>query len=307
MKSCANCGINFNDGVQCMGCKKHLDFSCASVSETTWRKMGSDRRAQWKCLACKSSPVPLSPQPSASLDTVLSEIRELRQQLSSLPTLVSSIKSIKEELIELKKSFEFSSGRLDDFDARLVELEVKASEFDNLRDTVSSLQAEVVSTRSDFCSFDHRTRLNNVEIKGVPVKKNENLFSVLDAISSKINYNCPKTQINYISRVPIHNSKEKLVIVSFLNRYIKDDFIAAARANKELSTKDIGVQGPPHRIYVNDHLSIEYKKLLNRAKTAAKEKQYEFVWVKHGKIHVRKDVNCKTFIVRRESDLNKII
>lgn len=185
--------------------------------------------------------------------------------------------------------------------------ETKASEFEKVKDTVSILETELASTKLELSTHDQRSRLNNVEIKGVPLKKDENLFSIVDAISRKISYSCPKSQINYISRVPMHNSKEKLVIVSFLNRYIKEDFIAAARADKDLSTSDIGFQGASQRVYVNDHLSVESKKLLNKTKSAANEKRYEYVWVKHGKIHVRKDVNCKPFIIRKETDLNKIV
>ncbi|KAF9416461.1 hypothetical protein HW555_006222 [Spodoptera exigua] len=263
---------------------------------------------QWKCPACRvSSPTLLSPQPTASLDTVLSEIREMKHQLLDLPTLVNDLRSIKDELSDLKKCYDFSSGRLDEFDTRLNNLESKVSEFEKVQDTVLSLQSELASAKLELMSHDQRSRLNNVEIKGVPLKKDENLFSIVEAIGRKIKYNCPKAQINYISRVPIHNSKEKLVIVSFLNRYVKEDFVAAARADKDLSTSDLGFQGASHRIYVNDHLSVESKKLLNKTKIIAKEKRYEFVWVKHGKIHVRKNVNCNTFIVRKEQDLNKIV
>ncbi|KAH9643581.1 hypothetical protein HF086_011362 [Spodoptera exigua] len=308
MKTCASCNERFNDGVQCSSCKKYLDFSCASMTEVGWKKLGADRRAQWKCPACRvSSPTLLSPQPTASLDTVLSEIREMKHQLLDLPTLVNDLRSIKDELSDLKKCYDFSSGRLDEFDTRLINLESKVSEFEKVQDTVLSLQSELASAKLELMSHDQRSRLNNVEIKGVPLKKDENLFSIVEAIGRKIKYNCPKAQINYISRVPIHNSKEKLVIVSFLNRYVKEDFVAAARAEKDLSTSDLGFQGAPHRIYVNDHLSVESKKLLNKTKIIAKEKRYEFVWVKHGKIHVRKNVNCNTFIVRKEQDLNKIV
>ncbi|XP_047019680.1 uncharacterized protein LOC124646008 [Helicoverpa zea] len=308
MKTCAVCNDQFNDGVQCASCRKHLDFSCANVSEVGWRRLGVDRRAQWKCPGCRApSPVLLSPQPPASLDTILSEVRDMKRQLLDLPSLIHDLRSIKEELSELKKSYDFSSSRLDDFDSRIGALEAKASQLGKLQDTVSSLQAEVASTKLELSSHDQRSRLNNVEIKGIPLKKDENLFLVVDSICRKIKYSCDKTLINYISRVPIRKSKDKLLVVSFLNRYVKEDFVAAARAVKDLSTADLGFQGAPQRIYVNDHLSVESKMLLNKTKSTAKDKCYEFVWVKHGKIHVRKDVNCKPFIVRRETDLNKII
>lgn len=221
--------------------------------------------------------------------------------------LVEDIRSIKTELTELKTSCDYSSDKLDEFSSRLVPVKTKASELERLQETVNLLKADLLKTQLELASNEQRSRLNNVEIKGVPLKKDENLFSIVDAISSKIKYSCPKTQINYISRVPIYNSKEKLIIVSFLNRYIKEEFIAAARADKELSTSDIGFHGSPQRVYVNDHLSVESKKLLSKVKIIAKDKNYAYIWVKHVKIHVRKTTETKPFIIRRDADLNKII
>ncbi|KAF9795652.1 hypothetical protein SFRURICE_017725 [Spodoptera frugiperda] len=224
MKTCAACNVQFSDGVQCGSCRKHLDFGCANISESGWRKLGTTRMAQWKCPTCRSSsPAMLTPEP-ASLETILSEIRDMKVQLQNLPTLVGDLRVIKEELAELKITWEGASGRLDDFDTRLAEVEAKASG-----------------------------------------------------------------------------------LMSFLNRYVKEDFIAAARAVKDLSTSHIGFQGTSQRVYINDHLSVEYKKLLSRVKILAKEKCYEFVWVKHGKIHVLKNANSKVIIIRKETDLNKIV
>ncbi|XP_026729543.1 uncharacterized protein LOC113495137 [Trichoplusia ni] len=177
---------------------------------------------------------------------------------------------------------------------------------EKLQESINCLQTDIAKIKFEFASQDQRSRLNNVEIKGVPLKKDENLFSIFDSISRKIKYNCPKTQINYISRVPIYNSSERLIIVSFLNRYSKEDFIAAARANRDLSAPDIGYQGSSNRIYINDHLSVEHKKLLSRVKAIAKEKSYEYVWFKHGKIHALKNQSSKLVIIRKDADLNKI-
>jgi hypothetical protein len=113
-------------------------------------------------------------------------------------------------------------------------------------------------------------------------------------------------KINHISRVPIHNSKDKLIIVSFINRYIKEDFIASARLKKSILAEDIGFQGIKQRVFINDHLTAENKKLLTSTKTLLKQKGYMYVWVKHCKIHVRKDDNSKAFVIHSERDLNKL-
>lgn len=138
MKTCAVCSEQFNDGVQCGSCKKFMDFTCASVSKSGWRRLGTDRRAQWKCPNCRlSSPAFNNPETPASLDTILSEIRDMKRQLQTLPTIIDDIRIIKDELTDLKTTCDSSRDKLGEFNTRLVELETKASQFDILQETVT--------------------------------------------------------------------------------------------------------------------------------------------------------------------------
>ncbi|CAK1595945.1 unnamed protein product [Parnassius mnemosyne] len=72
------------------------------------------------------------------------------------------------------------------------------------------------------------------------IKRDENLFSIVENICTQVGYTIPKHQINYIARVPTHFGKDKSIIVNFINRYIKEEFVAAARAKKFMTAKDIG-------------------------------------------------------------------
>ncbi|XP_022830959.1 uncharacterized protein LOC111359599 [Spodoptera litura] len=309
MKTCALCNIGFSDGVQCAACKGYLDFGCAGISENGWRRLGSDRRSTWKCPACRiSSPSPspaLTPEP-VSIETVLHEIRDIKAQLINLPCLLESIKTMKEELNSLKVSHDFNSGQLQDFSTRLTGLETRMVTLERLQDSVQSLQSDVDTIKSEQAASDQRSRLNNIEIKGIPLRKDENLFSILDKVSDGVKFALPRTQINYISRVPTYNSREKSIIVGFLNRYVKEDFVAAARLCRDLSTRDLGFDGPSNRIFVNDHLNSGSKKLLNKTRLLAKERDFRYVWVKHSKIHVRRQDGSPVIIISSERDLNKL-
>lgn len=307
---CAMCDSSFVDGVQCGACKKHLDFSCANVQEVAYRKWRSDKRAAWQCPKCKNpgpsnNPSPLNDE-SASLDVILREIRSLKVQLSSLPILIDDVRKIKEEIADLKASCEFNSAELKDFSERLSSVESKLPDVMRIQDTVKATHEAISVVKHDFSAKEQWARLNNIEIKGVPLKKGENLFTIVDTISKVINYTVPKTQINYISRIPVHNSKEKSIIVCFINRYIKEEFVAAARALKILTVDDLGFAGAG-RVFINDHLTPAHKKLLTKTKSVLKAKDYRYIWVKHGKIHVRKNDMAHVIIINSESDLNKII
>lgn len=196
--------------------------------------------------------------------------------------------------------------RLDGFQAKVAVVETKLSKMEHLHAVIDSLGNEVSSLKAQLSAADQRSRLNNVEIKGVPLKKDENLFSIVDAIGKEINLSVPRAQINYLYRVPLHGSKDKAIVVSFTNRYTKEEFVAAARARKGLAAPDIGFRDSVRRIYINDHLSMEYKILLNKVKSLAKENGFNFVWVKYGKIHVRKNDTSPVFTITQESDLNKL-
>lgn len=106
-----------------------------------------------------------------------------------------------------------------------------------LQDKIISLSNELTLIKNNLANRDQWYRLNNIEIKGIPIKKNENLFIIMDNICKAIGFPVDKSHINYISRVRVHNSKEKSIIVSFTNRNIKEDLIASARAKKKISAE----------------------------------------------------------------------
>lgn len=307
---CSTCGSTFNDGVQCGVCKKHLDFGCAQITETGWRKLGNERRAAWKCSTCRTlsptPPAPVGTSEPASLEAVLKEVRDLKRHLLSLPTLIDDVKSIKDELKDLRSGCDFINNRLEGFNVKFTDIENRVTNIELLQKTVASMETTIASLSSQICASDQRSRLNNVEIKGVPFRREENLFSLVESISKVIDHSFSKSQINYLNRAPLHGSKDKTIIVSFINRYVKEEFIAYARACKTLSAADIGFSGVNQRIFVNDHLNATMKTLLNKTKSLAKEKKYNYVWVKYGKIHIRKNDTSPAFVVSRETDLNKI-
>lgn len=94
--------------------------------------------------------------------------------------------------------------------------------------------------------------------------------------------------------------------MSLHNRYLRDDFITAAKKYKALSTSDLGLNGNT-KIFVNDHLTVENKQLLNKAKLLAREKDFAYVWVKNCVIFTKKNVTSPTHVIKSEKDLKKII
>ncbi|XP_048488131.1 uncharacterized protein LOC125491089 [Plutella xylostella] len=207
------------------------------------------------------------------MEEVLQKLAEVTAKLDDLPKLMLEVGALKSNMDEVKQS----CSKIDEFAAKLDGIDKRIMSLELLKDEVSTIKASFESLKEDFAQKDQWSRLNNVEIKGIPIKKNENLFTVAKLLSNHVGYPIENSQINYISRIPIHNSKEKSILISFLNRYVKEEFISTARA-KKITASDMDLGPADQRIYVNDHLSPIYKNLLTRAKSLAKEKNYKYVW-----------------------------
>lgn len=311
---CFSCKCVTSDGVQCSGCKQHRCYPCGGISEAGYRKLGPDRRASWKCHQCKLSMTPASSSmnsatpttESASLELVLSELRDVKRQIASLCSVVDDIKELKNEVSELKKSCQFASAKLDDYEVKFAKVDSKISEISNMQVVVTSTQSAVAGLKDQIEAMEQWSRLSNVEIRGVPFKKDENLFSVIDSIGKATGFQIQRSQLNYVSRVPTF-SKDKSIVASFINRYVKENFIASARTFKELKASDIGFGNSVQRVFVNDHLTPASKQLLTKAKQKASELGYSYKWVKYGKVHIRKNDTSPVIIIGKDSDLNKIV
>ncbi|KAH9638118.1 hypothetical protein HF086_014979 [Spodoptera exigua] len=304
-----------SEGVHCSVCNQTLHFHCSGITEAGHRKLG-DRRLTWRCSKCKISGLtqttnsPRSPKPESE-PTILSEIRALSEKLAPLEGLKDEILAMKSEFADLKSSLskEFNDT-VKEFSVKIINMEQRIVLMENMQDQVNQLQSRLEKLEEESDKQDQWSRMSNVEIKGVPQGKNENLFDILSRIGAKIKYNVPKTQINFITRVPSpQKDRVKPIIVSFCNRYVKEDFVAAARLESKttpLSTSQIGMPGN-HRIYVNDHLTLKSKILLTKTKKAAAETNFQYVWVKHARIHARKTDTSPVLFVKSEKDLAKIV
>ena len=310
MFKCGSCNNDVRDGAQCSACMRCYDFSCAGVTEAGYRKLG-DRKSKWKCLSCKGGASPLATSTAAvpsplDVDRVMNELKNLSQQMSTIKTLVEEMKSIKSELKDLKTSVEFAHDSVKSCVEKISSLEDRMKLLDDNRHDIESLQKKMELLESSMKDYEQRSRLNNVEIKGIPMTKSENLYEIISKVSVVIGCEISKNQINYIARVPMRNdNKNKTIIATFNNRYVKEDFVASARAHKMLVVSDLGFQGGT-RIYINDHLTVENKMLLNKTKQAARDMGFMYVWVRNCKIFVRKNSESPIIVVKSEIDLKRM-
>ncbi|XP_063826989.1 uncharacterized protein LOC135076453 [Ostrinia nubilalis] len=313
MPKCASCSADARDVAQCSSCMLCYDFNCAGITEGGFRKLG-DRKTTWKCPRCKGGSTPKlsssnSPSPSflsPDSELLMSEIKKLSSQLAALAGLAHDVKAIKEDIQQLKSSVEFAHESSKLCKEKLNDLEIRVSAVEANHEENIALVRRVSHLEDIVKQKDQTDRLNNAEIKGIPYKDSENLIETIMKLGSQINCKVTQPDINYIVRVPTRNDqKNKNIIVNFNNRYLKENFVACARAHKNVSATQLGFVSES-KIFVNDHLTIENKILLNKAKKEAKDRGYSFVWVKNCKIFVRKNPTSPIKNIKSDLDLKKL-
>lgn len=314
MFKCTTCKVPCSEGAVCCVCNCKYDFKCGNITQLGYKKLGT---RGWKCPKCKSSPKPSppptpssgsqSPVPDQLLNSMQSQLNKISLQLVPLSSLAEDVKAIRSEMNDLRESLDMAHGMIDKFSNSVKSLEDRVSSVEKTAACVSNLQVEINKLKQEIDEKDQWARANNVEIRGIPMKKNENLYTIAERIGKIGKLDIKKDDINYIARVPtrVPNS-EKPIIISFNNRYKKEEFVASTRQSKNLNLAnlDFSVQ---KEFYVNDHLTQRNKTILNKTKALAREHHFRYVWVKHTKIMARKTDTSPILYIRNESDLKKIL
>ncbi|KAJ2937329.1 hypothetical protein O0L34_g17641 [Tuta absoluta] len=313
MALCAKCFDDVEDEVICGQCSGNLHYKCSGLLESTWTRKTPDKKLEWRCQTCRSGgKPPLSPTPEdpSSMKQLLAEMKTLTAKVSVLGSLPNDIKALKDQYSSLQEFVKLANDSIAEFSGKIKILEGRMSQLENAKkDQVIAIQTRLDAIEDGLNEKEQWSRMSNVEIKGVPQSKNENLFDVVTTIGKLIQFPIQKMQLNFVTRIPTRDSKQtKPIIVCFNNRYVKEDFIAAARITMKkspITASALGFTGND-RIFVNDHLTFRNKTLLTKAKKVKEEKGFQYLWAKHCKIFLRKTDTSPIILIKSEKDLIKL-
>ncbi|KAH6923050.1 hypothetical protein HPB50_020774 [Hyalomma asiaticum] len=180
-------------------------------------------------------------------------------------------------------------------------------------DTMKQKQEELVASNKALLSrnealekrvadLEQYSRMNNVEIKGIPSSQGEDCIAILKQIGDAIEYPISPTDIDTAHRVASRSS-DKSIIARFCSRDKKNEFIRKARRAR-LRTDHVGFTGSTNMpIYVNDHLTIDNKKLFSKALSLKKENKWKYLWTENCQIKARKSDDSRVYRIMTESDL----
>lgn len=320
MVSCACCLVPIKseaDKVVCAQCKVAYRRECVRVRAVKQQK-------DWLCPTCVSKKIKNDNTPLKSVEIVPERQRDATnydQNVSSneLTTLIrreiqgaiaeqlplsiktcmaNELKTIKEDLSllrDLKESVTFIS---DEFERLKSEIMVTRELNHQLKADNDKLNHRVEDLSTRLSLMEQYTRQENLEINGLPENASENLLSVVVQLGKVVSSTVKEADIVNVTRVrklDSTNNRPRSIIVKVSSKKIRDEVLANVikfnkdNVNDKLNTRHLGYGGGKSPVFVSEHLSPLNKIIHAEARKAAKEKGYRFVWVRDGRILIRKD------------------
>ncbi|KAH9632079.1 hypothetical protein HF086_015283 [Spodoptera exigua] len=254
-------------------------------------------------------------QQTSALETVVAEIKVLKTQNSSIQNINQEIRDsidfmnskfeeMRQQMDNLKRENQAYKISIANLERKVEDLQVRSHTSDNdLTDKLSGMELKIES-------LEQQARLNNIEICNLPERRDEDLLELVEKIGATIKCLIPRQEVLAVHRVPharaMENNKPKNIVVKLASRTLRDNVLSAYRLCKNVTSDLIGMSGTPHKMYLNEHLTLYNKQLFRTCREVARKYNVKYVWIRNATILVKATDGSKTFAVRCQSDVNKI-
>lgn len=304
--------VSEEESVGCDGfCEQWFHIKCANLSKKRFQTLCKNKGEKWFCKNCQqeylNSSISTSQDRNSrnSRDEILSEVL---RKLGTLDTIVV-------EQQKLRSSFEHSIASISE-ELKSVKLELtKISEVnENLATKVATLENKNNQMTNDLSKLKTEnellkqyTRMNNLEIHGIPVLKNEDVTEIVKNLGKVLQVQVNNSDIDCCHRLPASRPEmPPPLLVKFCSRGKKNEILYAKKSRKEhLKSVELGINAPSRPIYINEHLT-EINKLLHKQARDLKKAGYKYVWTRDCKIYARQHESAKTHRIQTEEDVQRL-
>lgn len=235
-------------------------------------------------------------------------INDLRNDINK------QLKAFGEEIGSLTESINFMN---DSFEKLNADVNTCKNKIATITKENESLRHEMNAMTNRFNQLEQISRASNLEIQCVPERKSENLITIVTQLANTISCPINESDIFYCSRIAKkdpNSPRPRSILIKLKSPRSRDMFLAAAikynkyRPQDKLNAGHLGLQSEQKvDIYVAENLTPENKVLHAAARKRAKELQYKYVWVRGGRIYMRKTDASEYVLVRDLSTLKKLL
>lgn len=266
--------------------------------------------------AALNSPPQVNPEMEALTRNDLKEVVEdlfMREMGNLLLKMTNQMKvTLCTELSTLKKDIQDLNTSISHINEQCNEAstDIKSLKIEN--DTIRLVNRDLTIKLNHL---EQHARGCNVEFQCVPERKTENIISIVTQVAKTIGCVVLDENILSCSRIAKLNpnsTRPRSIVVSFSSPRLRDTFLASAiKFNKthidnKLNSTHVGIAGDKSPIYIMEHLSSANKSLHAAARAKAKELAFKHVWVRSGRIYMRKTDTSDHKFIKDIETLNKL-
>lgn len=152
--------------------------------------------------------------------------------------------------------------------------------------------------------MEQYSRSNCLEIQGIPYMPTEDVLSIVKDVGKALDLTISDSMVDACHRLGVRQNGDKPpgIIVKFVRRIDKEEFLRKRRVKRTLSTRHMG-RSDDLPIYVNESLSPTRRRLHAMARQYQRDNNYKFLWVRNGKIFLRKEEKAPVKVISRQEDL----
>ncbi|KAL0810872.1 hypothetical protein ABMA28_010176 [Loxostege sticticalis] len=234
-------------------------------------------------------------------DIVQTQMNSFMSQISETISraINKEISSLKEEIEGVRNSMDFINEKFEDM----------------TRDHV------IMKKDNRINAMEQNARSNNVEVQCVPENKNENINISLNSdlflseTTCRLAYimqiaktvGCSLAEENLlhctrVAKIDKSSTRPRSIIAQLSSSKLRDNLLAAAITFNKQNKNDKRKK----TIYLMEHLSPTNKSLHAAARTRSRELGYKHVWVRNGRIFMRKTDESAFILVKDKEFLDKL-
>lgn len=211
-------------------------------------------------------------------------------------------KKIETELQEIKTFNNFINDKYDDIIKKLSQIMDSPKHINKLKEEMAEKEKRLATVEVHLADIEQSALLNSIEISGLKLQDNIPPAHTVSQIAELAGVTIsPEDTFKITTSKP--NNQKKITINFEDNK--KVHIMLAAKHSDPI--KKFNGEGAQY-VYLNAALTQYYKNLHWNTKQRALEKEYKYVWIKSGKILVRKSKDSKVVEIRHLNDIpNKMI
>lgn len=305
MADCSKCLKSLKNvkvKVSCVDCDQCFHAKCVNMSADEVAYI-SEQEGVWRCNPCskvRRKSMVLESKSEVSYDDIFNLVTELRSDFKRVEeSLGGSLNCCHEEIAATRATVD---RQREELAAWMKIVEELKTENTMLRNKVSNLE-----TRLD--ESEQYSRRNTLEIHGVPMEKGENVVTLVKTVGRALDYPVEDGMIDACHRLRTRDGSGNPpgIIVRMVRRLDAEGLLQKRRVKRNLNTHDLGLtSNPAGAVYVNESLAPGRRRLLNAARQLKREKGYTYLWIRGGRILMRKNEGDRVIVLTTMEDLARV-